>query len=504
VHEEPLAFFIEESIDNMIAKARRARALLGATALALIAATATAQDSAPPTPSDPRARDAQGASAPASAIPAATPPAGEERDDAADSDAEREGKARGKKGKKNGRNHDAVEPQEDETADELPSGRAVPGDPWGEERGGAVVGPLSFRAMLQARYTATFAKSSTNVRPDYVVRENYLAEQGDGFGLNRFFLRIAGDPSELVGLKAILDFAELADDNAEGTVKQAYATLKPIPKRLKFVAGLFKLPFSTMELDPIAKYELADLGQADALLKDLGFGGRDLGAEAIIAPLPRPDWLHVTVGAFRGHSHDEHDLLFGTVGARLESEPIKGLRLGVDVVDHLKDTMYQRPFDTKKKDVLPTPLDPFYPTAKTWSAGRAWSADISFERYHIAARAEAMIGDRVDADETYGARTFAAAWGLLAYRFRVGPVHLMPAVRAELLDGDREHKIGLRRELSASLNLILSKNARILFDATRTDVEKGSPILDQPKPLMVPPFLELDNTRLVGQLQVEM
>src|SRR6185503_7479314 len=173
------------------------------------------------------------------------------------------------------------------------------------------------------------------------------AQQGDGWNLNRFFLRISGNPSELVGLKAILDFAELANDDASGTVKQAYAIVKPIPQHLKFVAGVFKLPFSTMELDPIAKYELADLGQADALSKDLGYAGRDLGAEVIVAPFDRAQLLHVMVGVFRGHFHDENDLLFGTVGARLESEPMKGLRLGVDMVDHLRDVVYQRPFDTK-------------------------------------------------------------------------------------------------------------------------------------------------------------
>ncbi|MET0593055.1 MAG: hypothetical protein ABW133_10170, partial [Polyangiaceae bacterium] len=407
----------------------------------------------------------------------------------------------GKKKKK--KNHDA-EADGDRNGDELPSGRAVPGDPWGEERGGAELGVISLRAMLQARYTATFASKSTNVRPDYAVRENFLAEEGDGFALNRFFLRIAGDPSEYVGLKAILDFAELADDNAEGTVKQAYAILKPIPRRLRIVTGLFKLPFSTMELDPIAKYELADLGQSDALIKDLGYGGRDLGAEVIAAPLAEPDWLHVIAGAFRGHSHDENDLLFGTIGARIESEPFKGFRLGVDMVDHLRDTVYQRPFDTKKKHVLPDPPNPFFPTQKTWGAGRAWSADISFERYHLTARAEAMVGDRVDVDAAFGVRTFGAVWGLLAYRFRTGPVQLMPALRAEWLDGDREHKIGLRRELSAGFTVILSKNARLLFDVTRTDVEKGSPLLDQPLPLQVPPYLELNQTRTVGQLQVEM
>lgn len=453
---------------------------------------------APPSGGDPSGT-APSATPSSSSTPALSPPPL----DAEPAEPAEQGK-NGKKKKKTKNNDGQQGTIEGEESDDANGGRAVPGDPWGEERGGAELGVISLRAMLQARYTATFASPSTNVRPDYVVRENYLVQQGDGWSLNRFFLRIAGDPSELVGLKAILDFAELAEDNADGTVKQAYAIVKPIPKHLKFVAGLFKLPFSTLELDPIAKYELADLGRADALLKDLGYGGRDLGAEVIAAPFESPNLLHATLGVFRGHSHDENDLLFGTVGARLESEPVKGLRFGVDMVDHLRDVVYQRPFDTKKSHVLPSPPDPFYPTQKDWSAGRAWSADVSFERYHLSARAEAMTGDRVDIDSAYGARTFASVWGLVAYRLRVGPVHLMPALRAEWLDGDRDHKIGARRALSAAMNVILSKNARFLLDVTRTDVEKGSPLLDQPTPLQVPPFLELNNTRLVGQLQVEM
>lgn len=382
---------------------------------------------------------------------------------------------------------------------------SIPGDPWGDEPGGTDLGGgISLRVLLQTRYTATFPKSSTNPQPGYALREDWLVRQGDGWALNRFFVRLSAEPSEYIGFKGILDFAELIDDNADSVVKQAYATLRPIPKHLKFVTGLFKLPFSILELDPIAKYELADLGQADDLVKDLGFGGRDLGAEMIVAPFDEPDLMHLSLGAFRGNAHDENALVFGAVGGRLESRPLKGLRLGLDMVEHPRGGVYQRPFDTKKKHVLPNPPDPFFPTQKDWSAGRAWSADVTFERWHFDLRAEAMIGNRVDADTTYGARTFAAVWGLASYRFRAGPIHLMPAVRAEWLDGDREHPVGLRRELSFAMNVIFSKKARFLLDLTRTDVEPGSPILDQPEPLQALPFLDLSNTRLVGQLQVEL
>jgi len=43
----------------------------------------------------------------------------------------------------------------------------------------------------------------------------------------------------------------------------------------------------------------------------------------------------------------------------------------------------------------------------------------------------------------------------------------------------------------------------LLFDVTRTDVESGSPVLEQPLPLPPFPYFELSNTRVVGQVQVE-
>ena len=115
-----------------------------------------------------------------------------------------------------------------------------------------------------------------------------------------------------------------------------------------------------------------------------------------------------------------------------------------------------------------------------------------------------MIGTRVDHDTRYGARSFAAIWALGGYRFKVGPIHLLPAVRVEWLDADRQHAVGLRRSLSFALNVDFNKNVRLLFDVTRSDVQAGSPLLDQPKPLPDPAYHELDATRLVGQLQVRM
>jgi hypothetical protein len=321
--------------------------------------------------------------------------------------------------------------------------------------------------------------------------------------LKRFFLRIGADPVEELGFRAIIDFAQLAHGDGADAIKQAYASLRPLPKHLEVYAGVFKLPFSTMELDPIARYELANLGPSDDLIKDLRFAGRDTGAEVMLAPFSKAKLLRVYVGAFRGHAHDEHASPIGAIGGRIESKPVKGLRLGVDSVVQPWSLTYPRPFDTSSKDVLPMPDDPLFPRAQHWASGAAYSADITFDRWHLMLRAEGMLGTRVDVDTRYGARSFWAAWGLAAYRIRIGAFELRPALRAEWLDADREHPVGLRRTLGAALTCAFTNQVALLVDATRTDVQSASPILDQPRPLPGFPYLELDETRIVAQLQVE-
>jgi hypothetical protein len=379
-------------------------------------------------------------------------------------------------------------------------GSSVLGDPWGDDHGGLTEGMLSFRVLLQTRYAVSTIEKSTNMRPGFALRENLLAREGDGFELNRFFLRAGADPSETLRFRAILDFAQLSG-NVKGTIKQVYMTLRPLPGHFEVSAGIFKLPFSILELDPIAEYELSDVGAADDLVKDLGFGGRDVGVELMLAPFAKPRLLRVALGVFRGQAHDEHAWPFGALGARVESKPLKWLRLGADFVAQPFSLTYSRPFDTSNKDVLPMPESALFPRAEHWAAGRAASADVTLRRWHFMLRGEAMLGDRVDVDMRYGARTFLAAWALLAYRFRLGPTHLMPALRVEWLDADREHAVGVRRSISAGVNCFFSKQVRLLIDITRTDVEAGSPLLAQPLPIPGFPYFELNRTRVVAQLQ---
>lgn len=362
--------------------------------------------------------------------------------------------------------------------------------------------PVTVRVLLQTRYRQTSAKPSQNPRPGYALREDLLVHDGDGFDLQRFFLRLSAKPVPELRFKGIVDFAKLS--NPENAVKQAYATLRPLPKRVEVSAGILKLPFSTMELDPIARFELSDLGSSDDLIKNLGFAGRDVGVELMAAPFKRRKLLRATLGAFGGHAKDEHASPLGAIGARLESKPFKGLRLGVDAVGMPTSQDYKRPFETSGKDVLPNPPDPLYPRERLWAAGKAYSADAAFERHHLMLRAEALLGDRVDVAERYGARSFWAAWALLAYDLRAGWLRVTPAVRAEWLDLDREHDVGRHVELSVGVAVPYKKRLRVLFDVCRHNVQKGTPVIDSPKPLPAFPYFDRSSTRLAAQLQLEL
>lgn len=377
------------------------------------------------------------------------------------------------------------------------------GDAWGDDMAGLQAGPLTFHLLLQPRYAHTFAEPSDNPRPGYAVREDILVRDGDGWSLQRFFFRIGADPEPWVGFKAILDFAKLRGSDVSNVLKQAYARLRPVVGHVEIAAGIFKLPFSILELDPVAEYELTDLGDADNFIKNLGFAGRDIGAEIMVAPLPKPKRLRLSLGAFRGHAQDENASPVGAIGFRIESKPWKWLRVGADVVGMPSGATYKQPFETSGKDVLPMPPDPLFPRERRWAPGKAYSADISLEKYHFHVRAEGMLGDRVDVDTRYGARSWMAAWVLVAYKFHAGPIALMPAARAEWLDSDREHPVGDRRELTFGCTLILSKTVQLMFDFTRTDVQEGTPVLEQPLPLPAVPYFDLDHERVTAQLQLQ-
>jgi len=398
-------------------------------------------------------------------------------------------------------NAGAKGPDQGESTPDAELVEAIPGDPWGDAQG---LNLISMRSLFQTRYTSTWAEDSDASRASYIEREEILAQEGDGWSLERVLLRLSSDPVKYVGFKAVLDFSELISGDVEDVVKQAYSTVSPMPGRLSFVVGLFKLPFSVLELDPSARYEFAELGPSNQLLGDLGFAGRDYGLQVIGSPLRKAKRLTISLGAFRGHAYDEHDSPAGAIAGRIEVKPSKSLRFGVDAVGHLLDTTYNRPFNTSDKDVLPDPPDPLYPAQKRWGQGGAYGVDARFKKKGFMLRGEFVYGDRVDIDRRYDARHFWSAWGIAAYGFDVGPVKLLPALRAEWLDSDADHGKGAFMTLSGSFTVIAWSRVRFLVDATYTGVEPNTPVLNQPKPLQADPYLALSNTRLTAQLQLEL
>jgi hypothetical protein len=265
-----------------------------------------------------------------------------------------------------------------------------------------------------------------------------------------------------------------------------------------------KLPFSILELDPVSKHEFTHMGQANSLATNLDLAGRDVGIEVMLAPFAKPKYLELVAGVFGGHAKEEDSSIIGSVGGRLESRALKGFRFGIDCVAHPTSNTYQNPFETGGKELLPNPANPAYPRSRTWSSGQAYSADVTFSRERWMLRTEAMVGTRVDHDTRYGAERWGAVWGIAAYRFAAGPIQLQPALRAEWLDTDLERKAGLRRQLSLALAAYFSKATRLLADVTHTDVQSNSPVLAQPEPLREVPYCALDDTRITGQLQVDL
>ena len=402
---------------------------------------------------------------------------------------------KGKKGKK-GKNQRKAPEFSDDKDDNVEWG-----DPWGDSKDQLRAAGLSFRFLLQTHYRQSFGESK-NPNANYRIDEENLLHQNDGWYFNRLFWRLDAEPSKYLGYKMLFDLAEFQHNDGKQAIKQAFVSLRPVPKHLHFVVGVLKLPYSILELDPIAKFEFTKMGDADDLTKGMGFAGRDVGAEVVVSPLAKSKQLTLALGLFRGHAHDENASLIGAVGGRAESYPVRGLRLGVDFVDMPKTERYLNPLATGKKTLLPNPEDPNFPRSQTWLKGHAFSGDITFMRWRLMLRTEGMLGTRIDNDTLYRAKKFGAVWAIAAYRFPVGTAELQPAIRAELLDTDLDHRVGLRRTLSASVAAYIMTSIRLMIDVARQDVQANSPYIDQPLPLQPIPYNALSNTCVTGQVQV--
>ena len=368
------------------------------------------------------------------------------------------------------------------------------GDPWGDSQDELRAAGLSFRFLAQTHYQYTHVTASQNPDEAYHAPEEQLAHNNDGWDVNRLFFRIVAEPSRYLSLKMITDFAEFKHGNGKQAVKQAYVDLKPLPKHIHVLAGILKLPYSITELDPIAKYEFTSLGLANDLVKKLDFAGRDVGAELMVTPLSKPRYLHAVFGVFQGHSKDENASLFGSIGARVESHPVKELRIGADWVEQPKSVTYYEYFDTSDKALMPNPDNPVVPISKKWAKGQAFSGDVTFESSGLLLRTEAMYGTRTDYFTRYGAENFAAVWASASYKFPIGSLKFQPGIRVEWLDTDTQHSNGSRRQLTAGFGTYFSPKVRALLDVTRTDIQSNTPVVEQPVPLPLIPYNALSST----------
>lgn len=344
------------------------------------------------------------------------------------------------------------------------------GDAFSDTKGPA--GAYGFRTLLQTRFVQTALdlapvqdrlRAEDPANADYVrdlVRER--AFKRDGFGIERAFFRATAQPTQAFHAKLLVDFAELLHKKQKNALKLAYGELRP-DRTFSITAGLFKIPFSLLELLPIADFEFADVGPTDELIKDMGIGGRDIGLKLTVTPLAKRKSLSLEAGIYDGDNHNlQKNPGPGILAARAKVRPVSHLEVAGDCV--------YRPTNVRDLD---GGGNPYQKHAK----GGACSVDASFSYHRFAIRGEWMSGKRTDTPLFHDNKDhrFSAVWALASYRVRLKKsMSLRPAVRVEWLDEDQPSNIGQTLALSAALNLDLSNSTRILFDLTRSRVQGGT------------------------------
>jgi len=414
-----------------------------------------------------------------------SPAAGEGSEEGGAESGEESGKHKKNK-KSKSESESAASEEEQEELEEVAPRPSAKGDPFGDEPdSGPKPKGFSWRLLLQTRWTRVF--------DDVSVKD---AQSNDGFALNRAFLRGTVHPYKWLSAKLLIDFAEFAYSNPQQAVKLAYGEIKPI-KRLELTVGLFKRTYSLLELLPIAQYEFADTGPTDNLIKDTQFGGRDVGLMVRGDPLPKRRWLHAYVAAFGGAGEGAEGIP-GTTGnvntgpdlaapsllltARLQSRPIKHLTLGADGA--------WRPTGTT--DI------PNLPPQSVVTSGAATSADATYSNRTLELRGEWLYGDRTDAPTRGNARTYMGAWGIVAVRFPVARVLVMPAVRFEWLNIDLQQPEGQRYLFTGALNLDFTTHVRLLLDLSRYQISPAGNYPPAP-----PGIFSNDATVFVVQAQLK-
>jgi len=389
-----------------------------------------------------------------------------------------------------------------DAVDDDASGFGTSGDPFGDAIRGEV---LSFRLLMQARYADEWSVSQPRDNVLEIDRDTATAAENDGWRMNRLFLRAIAKPRKWIQGRLLLDFAELRWGNRRGTVKLAYVVLKPLP-RTRVTVGFFKRPFSLLELLPIADFEFADVGPTDEVIKELGFGGRDMGAMVQVEPLAAKRWMNLSAGMFAGDAEGRYAGIAGLVAARIESSPLRIVRLGADASYRPRRTLA----------LLEDTVD--YRGVGFLDKGGAVSGDVSLALGRMEVRAEGLYGKRTDmmsrlndgtgfyvGDCPSGNCHWLAGWGLVTYRVPVGKRSvLMPAVRAEWLEMNRERHLGKRTYLTGALDFDVTPELRFLVDVTWRHVQPQSLSLTQLNQFITfgSEIYDLSGTRMTLQAQL--
>jgi len=399
---------------------------------------------------------------------------------------------------KSQKNHEAIDDATDEEAVLF----GTSGDPFGDRARAALV---SFRLLMQARFADEWTQTQPRDNSVEVWRDLANATENDGWRMQRLFLRAVARPRKWIQGRLLLDFAELRWGSRRGTVKLAYVDIKPLP-RTRLTVGLFKRPYSLLELLPIAEFEFADVGPTDDAIKELSFGGRDMGAMVQVEPLAVKRWLNVSAGVYSGDAEGRFSSFAGLVAARAESRAVRVLRLGADVSWRPRRTQayVEDTVDYRGVDFL--------------DRGAAVSGDVTLNVGRIEVRAEGLYGKRVDMRSRYNDGTgfyvgdcpggrchWVAGWGLMTYRFPVGKRSvLMPAVRAEWLEMNREQHAGKRTFLTGALNCDVTPDLRLLVDLTWRHVQPQSLALEQLNEFVTlgSTLYDLSGTRVTLQAQL--
>jgi hypothetical protein len=348
---------------------------------------------------------------------------------------------------------------------------------FGEEPlGGA---PGTIRMLLQVRHSSTFAdKGRLSPNPMVADEQRGTLRANDGYDIQRAFLRYAASPAKNVNAKFLIDFAELFHKNTKQSFKLAYVEVRAT-RRLQVDLGLLKRTYSLLELLPIAKHELADVGATDDFIKSQGYAGRDVGAVIRYQPLPTRRMMTISLGAFRGDIDEGFDASpLKAVSARVETHPVKHLRLGANAVWRPYESvkMTNQTEDVTATGTGTTTTTTTYNRTVTMKKGAAAGTDATLTYRHLEIRGELLLGKRTDpienqslADRLAGKQgSFWAAWVVVAPKIEIGKWLLVPAAKAEILDTDAMNSNGQRRSIVGVLGVIPMNGVRIIADVTRT------------------------------------